>query len=705
MIWVNINYEVKSMITSRTKEIIAQILEAKDYITIQNIADAIKVSSRTVLRELDTVEAWFHQEDVLFRKKKGRGLLVDANMVEKEALLEKLYSEKSDVIYTPEERQTILRAELLKMSDVTKIYSLTTMLDVTEGTISNDLQQIEPWFQQYDLQLIKRPGLGITLEGDEKAKRKAIVNLIYEHFHVVDLFELMTESRQKQLSISVFKKYINRSILDLLHLDSLVYIKELITRLEKELSYYFADNAYIALFIRFSITLKREPFWKEDSLEATLKKSLEKDPVKLLLEDWINASPNNPFAKLPIDERLYLVMHIKGSKLRETGAEFKMSMIDDFKVIQLAKEFIKSVEIETGIYLSDNDQLLFGLIKHLRPALYRMKMNLDIINPLLSEIHLMYPKLYDSVKKSVAVIEEKEKNKVPEDEIAYLATHIGAAIQKGNRDIVKKYKVIVACMYGIGASHLLISQLEKNFPNIVIIDVVSVFDNIDERMQADGVDLLVTTIEPKGAKTPYVVVGSILQDEDIQKISRALRQTKPKPTKEPMDRVMNIREKYSNLKRYASIILDLINHYACNDSVEIDTYPELIRYVSHQIASNDLEIMILEKAFREREEKGSTILSKKGMILLHCRADITKKICVNIVRLKEPIQHINIQTVVVMVGPLKYDEKILEVLSEITHGIISTEISDAIQHGDRELIQTRLYQLLDKFYQKKVLGD
>ncbi len=124
-------------------------------------------------------------------------------------------------------------------------------------------------------------------------------------------------------------------------------------------------------------------------------------------------------------------MHIKGSKLRETGAEFKMSMIDDFKVIQIGKEFIKSVEIETGIYLSDNDQLLFGLIKHLRPALYRMKMNLDIINPLLSEIHLMYPKLYDSVKKSVAVIEEKEKNKVPEDEIAYLATHIGAAIQKG----------------------------------------------------------------------------------------------------------------------------------------------------------------------------------------------------------------------------------------------------------------------------------
>lgn len=61
------------MLTSRTKEIIVQILEADDYITIRKIADSIKVSSRTVLRELDAVEAWFLQQKVTFRKKKVEG--------------------------------------------------------------------------------------------------------------------------------------------------------------------------------------------------------------------------------------------------------------------------------------------------------------------------------------------------------------------------------------------------------------------------------------------------------------------------------------------------------------------------------------------------------------------------------------------------------------------------------------------------------
>lgn len=180
----------------------------------------------------------------------------------RDSLLTKLYSEKSDVIYTPEERQVILKAEMLKMAEVTKIYSLTVLLDVTEGTISNDLQQIEPWFAQYDLCIVRRPGLGILLEGNEMAKRKAIVNLIYEHFHFVDLFDLMTQSRQKKLNISEFKKYINHSILDLLHLESLTYIKDLITLLEKNSHIFLLTMPISPCLFALALLYKEKDFGK-----------------------------------------------------------------------------------------------------------------------------------------------------------------------------------------------------------------------------------------------------------------------------------------------------------------------------------------------------------------------------------------------------------------------------------------------------------
>ena len=101
-------------------------------------------------------------------------------------------------------------------------------------------------------------------------------------------------------------------------------------------------------------------------------------------------------------------MHIKGTKLRQTGDYNKISMIEDFKVIGLVKEFITRTEIETGIYLTDNENLIIGLVKHLRPALYRIKMDLDIINPLVEEIKIMYPKLFKAIRSSVSVIEDKE---------------------------------------------------------------------------------------------------------------------------------------------------------------------------------------------------------------------------------------------------------------------------------------------------------
>ncbi len=69
-------------------------------------------------------------------------------------------------------------------------------------------------------------------------------------------------------------------------------------------------------------------------MDERLKRQLRKDPVNQLLEEWMEDLPNNPFKKLPEDERLYLVMHIKGSKLRETGAEFKMSMTDDLDALK-----------------------------------------------------------------------------------------------------------------------------------------------------------------------------------------------------------------------------------------------------------------------------------------------------------------------------------------------------------------------------------
>ncbi|MDF1617275.1 BglG family transcription antiterminator [Petrocella sp. FN5] len=698
------------MLTSRMKEVISIILESNNYITVQQISDQINVSTRTILRELNDVQNWIIKHGGDLNKKKGKGISLVADDTIKTKLRNSLLEEVSEIIYTPIDRQIILRAQLLQYNEPTKLYTLTQLLDVTESTIGGDIAQLEPWFNQYNIELIRKPGLGILIDGDEKAKRKAIVALIYEHFHLVDLIDVIKEKEHQPIDVRTLKENINQSIFELLDLESIKHTRAFLMRMEEDMGYQFADNAYIALIIRFSMTLKRKFFWDELYIDSKTKALIESDKIFHLLRDWVIEKEDNPFRVLPKEELLYLTMHLKGSKLRQTGEYNRISMIEDFKVIQLVKEFIQKVESETGIYLSDNDKLIVGLVKHLRPSIYRMKMDLDIINPLVEEIKSMYPKLFQTIATCAKVIEEKEHIQIPEDEIAYLATHIGAVIEKNHREIVKKYQVVVACMYGIGASQLLVSEIERNFSNIHIVRVVSVIDQDVESMDEGAIDLIISTVPTENLAIPCVVVNPVIKDEDIKKIREALKRYKPNTTHRQTKNKMALKEKLVALEQYSHIIMKVIDNFSYDKYVSAKTMMDLIHYISTSLSSNQEEIAVLSKAFIEREEKGSTILMKKGMQLLHCRADIDKGVCLKVIDLTDPIimeqasGYVPVDTIIVMVGPVVLNQKILEVLSEISRNIITGGFADIIKEGQIEDVEFELNALLDKYYQSLVFG-
>jgi len=698
------------MLTSRLKKSISIILESEDYITIKDIADEVGVSSRTILRELDDVQNWLVGKGADLEIKKGSGLTLKLEDEMRDRLIRELYMEDSEIIYTPTDRQVIIRAQLLKYNEPTKLYTLAYQLCVTESTIGADIANLELWFLQYNIKVIKRPGLGIMLDGDEIAKRKAIVALIYEHFHMVDLIEMVTLKPLQKLVMKNLKQQIDKSILELLDVDSLGDIKELISRFEIEMGYEFSDNAFIALIIRFAITLNRQGFWGDIYIDEKAKKEMISDKIYVTLLQLIKTFNHSKFEDLNRDELIYLAIHLKGAKLRETGDYNKISMIEDFKVIQLAKEFIHRVELETGIYLVDNEKLLVGLVKHLRPSLYRLKMNLDIINPLVDEIKMMYPKLFQTVQLCASVIEEREGVIVTEDEVAYLATHIGAVIEKEHREIVKKYQVVIACLYGIGASQLLVSEIERHFNNIQIVRVISVIDYNFDAIDFSNIDLVITTVPISGLDIPNVVVNSLIKESDIKRINEALAHYKPRQVTNKATNTLMIKDKFAVLNEYGKIMTQIYDNFTYDSGVRLKNMVSVIDFISKSIADDKAESIALKRAFIDREEKGSTILMKKGMQLLHCRADIKKGVCLKVVQLTEPIIVESnevltpVDTIMVMVGPVLLNQKVLEVLSEISRYIIAKDFADIIKSATEDDVRMMLNSILDKFYQKIVMS-
>jgi mannitol operon transcriptional antiterminator len=677
----------------------------------------IQVSSRTVLRELNNVDKWFEANNFRLEKKKGIGIKIDFENHNAEDIAELLNGEETELTYSPQQRLTILKAELLKENEITKLYTLTRLFNVTESTISNDLDQIGIWVEKFNIQLIRKPGLGIYIKGNEKTIRKAIIALLYEHFHEIDLInyiirnEAIRQDNHSSVEWALCKNKINGVLFDFMEIDCVAIVKEMLKDLEVTMGYQLADSAYIALMIRFIATLKRVKQNFSITIDENIAKEYKHKKVFIFIKTWCSEHPQ--MNQLDDSEIVYLTMHIMGAKQRGVLLNNSIaSMVDDYKMIKLAKLIIKVAQAETKVYLEDNQKLLQGLVRHLGPAIERIKLDLDIMNPLLEDIKEKYPDLFLATSKCAKVIEEKENIIVPEDEIAYLATHIGAAIRTEQRRFNNKYRVVIACTNGIGTSRLLVSEIEKEFPNIDIVETVSTIEFNEVEVNRMNIDLIIATVPMTLTKLPYILVNSILSQADIKNIKNYLESLSPNEKRISHKKTVNLKAKLEELNGYSKTIIDILDHYFYFDKVEVININELIYFVSHQLLKGEDLVSRLINEFKDREEKGSTILGERGMMLLHTRSSVINHLYVMVVKPSQPIvslgsqnELVNIELVIVMVAPINCSSIGIETLGEISKRILTKEFSRVLKEGSREEIFTEMSNILDEFYQKKVIAS
>lgn len=696
-------------LTSRIKEIIIILLNQQEYITLQEISDAIQVSSRTVHRELENVEKFLEEKQIFLEKKKGIGIRLNLENHNIEEIKNWLDNEKTEQIYTPDQRHTMLKAELLKETEPTKLYSLTHLLDVTESTISNDLDNIQEWFDKYEIELVRKPGLGVYVQGTEKATRRAIVALLYEHFHEIDLINIIINN-EYNLPVKLYNNEIDTLVFTLIESAYLNVVKDLLKDLEVTIGYQLADHSYIALIIRFLVTIKRINQGLIIHIDDQLKNQVKVDKIYNALRRWVEINPDGEILQLADDELIYLAMHIKGAKLRDTFSENSISMIEDYKMIRIAKKIIRIAEAQTNTYLEDNEKLLNGLVRHLGPAINRIKLKLDVMNPLVKEIKAMYPYLFQVASECVKVMEEEEHIVVPEDEIAYIATHIGSAIKNEKRNNINKYRVVIACSSGIGTSQLLATEIEKEFYNLDIVDIISTLEIDVDRIKKLNADLVITTIPIPTIDIPTLQVNCILTDKDKIEIKKFLDGLTPQQHTFNYVKTLHLNEKLLRLKQYCDTILEVVNNFELIENVSINDLKELIQFVSTLITRSNEAQVELEKAFIDREEKGSTILGKKSMMLLHTRSSVVDTLHFMVIRGKDKIPIYNnknvlvyLDVIVVMVAPISIKSVELEVLSEISKNIITSGFADLLKAGTKEDIYYELSTIMDQFVLSKVI--
>lgn len=696
-------------ISFRTKEILNILCNRNDYVTVKSIARGVGVSSRTILRELDKAKIWLKKNGYYLDKKKGTGIRLDYTEQEKITIKNLLHLESVEDYYTPEERRFVILSELLRKQEAVKLYSFTVLTNVSEATISNDLDEIEKWVKSYNLSLIRKPGLGVYLKGAEKDIRQASINLLYENIDQKEIFRLIQENifDENKLNRDYFSK--NR-LLGLISNDTINILGDFIRKVEASIGYQLADDSYVALLVHLAIALERISNGEKIIINSNLLDQLKETNEYIIASGLIKTISQAFSLKIPDAEIAYVAMHLRGSKGRGAFYNSDISMTEDFRLVKLTRKIIELAEINLGIYLEDDEKLLVGLVRHLEPTINRIKLGLDIRNPFVEEIKKHYSKLYSASRLCASIIEKSEKIKVPESEIAFIAMHLGAAVERKRKKPVLKYRIAVACTSGIGASRLLASRINKEFENIEIVDLISTIDFDEESLRKINVDFIVSTVPITFSKIPVIIVNPLLTDKHQEKINDYIETHQVGQKKYKLKKnKLSLKDKLAIINNYNQSILEVLDNLSLINNYRFRDINNLIIDLSKILLRDSNEQKIIQEDLKNREEKGSTILEHNHIMLLHCRSKAVDELNLSVLLpeksfkiRKKTSSQIEIKVVVIMVAPLDCSQQALEVLSEVSKLLIENErFLQAIHSGNEEEIYFELDNYFDLFYQQK----
>jgi mannitol operon transcriptional antiterminator len=699
-------------INLRVKNILQRIFAESGYITITTIAKDLGLSSRTILRELPAVEEWLAKRDFKLDKKAGAGIRINRSPEDRNRLMSLLAEEKEEKIFTPRERQTIITSELLRCQEPVKLYNFTKVLNITEGTISNDLDKVEEWLKLQGLTLVRKQGLGVYIEGDEDKIRKCMINLIYDNINENYLIDFMRKGiHADPVPVSNTELIARSMLLNLVDSDTIHKLENLVQNTEEYIGHALADSSYIGLIVHLAIAVQRITQNEDITMDKCFIDEL-KMSKEYSVAEKLGFEIENIFGiKVPEDEIGYITMHIKGSKNIDIDEKESNKTIENDDLVKLSKEIIRIAENETGKLLSQDEKLLSGLVNHLGPALSRLRMNLQIRNPLYKEIKNHYPDLLQLAGKCVEEVEKAIGIKIPETEVAYIAMHLGAGIEKNRPEPKRIYRVAAACPTGIGTSRLLSTRIEKEYDDIFIVDTVSTL-HIDQSWLRDkGIEFVISTVRIDECPVPVVIVNPLLFDEDKLKIARMISQLKSTSFYQATIKKSTspLKDKMQDLNNYGKAVTEILDNFFMKEDSQAEDINGLISEVSKYISLSKANTEKLESALKVREEKGGTFIKDYGILLLHCRTEAVDKLYFGAIKLFKEINGVNNRTEkervelgIVLLAPEDCNKYLLEAISYVSGMLIEkADFVELLKSGTKEEVFNELSNILEGFYKLK----
>ncbi len=686
----------------RLRQILLILLQENQVVSVRKLADEIKVSKRTVQRELEYVDASLRKYKVSLQTKTGIGIWLDGEEADKKNLLSIL--KEADVVDSgdKEERRKRLILEILKDRTPKKLYYYGNIFGVSEATISNDMEAIEDWFKQFDLKIIRKQGYGVALEGSEKNYRLAVRKFIDENIDS-KIMKNMSDDNERTI-LDVIRDTEGKNIYNLINNEVLKQVITCFKSIRDKRLARLTENSYIGLILHVTIAVNR--ILQEEIIEPNneLLERLNKDEDYDLALHIANSLEEEFQIEIPDIEIAYVLLHIKGSKLQyiDEGLEIE-NLTEREEILNFINDMIDVYDENLAYELKQDEEFIVGLLAHLQPTFVRLKNHMIISNPLLPEIKGTYPDIFKKCLKVGSLITKRYGYKVPEEEIGFLAMHFGAAGVRleNQKESKRKVDIGIVCASGIGISRLMHTKLKRYLKERAEIVTYGKDDLTPEVL--NKLDFLISSIKLNEVRADIIRVSPLLIDSDLEQIETKVRMYAKIPKNNIMDKDFSLQLEQVNYT--ATQIKSILKEFLFFKVSSYITFDELLVAVTEKLSPYNDKRLLIQEDIRRREKIASQIIPEYDFALLHTRTKGVVKPSFSVCVTRELTQFLdpffmNIRAVIIMLipddGHTRENTSIMGYLS--SQLIEEDDFLKIIFGGDKEKIQGYISKELKKYF-------
>lgn len=433
------------MLTKRQNMIISIMNRQKDWIIGKDLARLLNVSDRTIRNDIAAINDFYKDTMIEANIKKGY-------RIQEEKVRNLIIATDKQMPETVEERRLFILEKLLKVEQI-HLYELSKEMCVSEFSLENDINKTRKLLGNYPGLKIDRNSNMLRLSGEECEKRR-----LYEEL-------ILSDMSGNLLNINKIAEKFSRF--------NLLKIKEILRNIFLESQYEINEIQIPATVIHIGVILERNlsyNFLKNIECREKILETREYEISKLFFEKISQML----LLKVPEEEIMDFAVYLnrgkkKGYKENEQLEEIASEMVQH--IIDEIKEYF-------DIDFSEDREFRLGLELHINSLLKRHYEKREIDNTCLEEVKRKYPLIFEMGVWVCKIIEERLKIIISENEISFIALHIGSAYERAN--LRKKYKCILICPHNKMITDLCVQKIVNRFSErMEIIKCMSYFEEAD----------------------------------------------------------------------------------------------------------------------------------------------------------------------------------------------------------------------------------